>query len=444
MKRRGVLLLLLAAVPAAAGDDPTLEKVKLHGAAMKAQMRIAELLREKGDDKGAMQAYARAVEIFEELGERRAGPAVARGLRPGAAKDAVALALKWLADHQDVDGDGKWDADEFMKHDPPRDRCDGKGGALYDVGVTGLSLMAFLGAGFTDRGARHDNPYAKNVRMGLRYLMASQDANGCFGTRATHSFMYNHVIATMALCEAYALTRNPRYRKPAQDGLNFIAKARNPFLAWRYEPRGAENDTSVTAWCTSALKAGQLAGLAIDPAAFKGARVWIDKMTEPNFGQVGYNFAGGAPARPEGKQDKFPPEKSQSMTAAGILTRILCGEDPRRSDVIRKGAALCLEAPPRWADDGSIDMYYWYYGTLAMSKVGGAQWARWNRHLQTALLKSQHGAGSGSRTGSWGPAGPWGDDGGRVYSTALMALCLEVSARAGEPLVGRGGRGGGR
>jgi hypothetical protein len=35
----------------------------------------------------------------------------------------------------------------------------------------------------------------------------------------------------------------------------------------------------------------------------------------------------------------------------------------------------------------------------------------------------------GDEKGSWDPgACPWGSVGGRVYSTALMALCLEVYA----------------
>ena len=31
--------------------------------------------------------------------------------------------------------------------------------------------------------------------------------------------------------------------------------------------------------------------------------------------------------------------------------------------------------------------------------------------------------------GSWDPIGPWGQDGGRVYSTAMMAMCLQVYFR---------------
>jgi len=345
--------------------------------------------------------------------------------------------LKWLADHQDVDEDGRWDCDDFMKHDPADDKCDGPGSALHDVGVSGLALLAFLGADYTDRGT---HPFARHVRYGLRYLQASQAEDGVFGSRASHSFMYSHAIATLAMSEAYWMTRNPRYKKPAQDGLNFMTMARNPYMAWRYEPRGGDNDTSVTGWCVMALKSGRFAGLEVDPDAFEGARLWIDKMTDPNFGQVGYDFPGGAPARPEGKADRFPPEKSQSMTAVGILTRIFLGEDPRTSPMIRKGADLCVQTLPVWnPDDGSIDMYYWYYATLAIYQVGGPHWRQWNKAMKDAIVHHQHGKGTGRRRGSWDPIGAWGDDGGRVYSTATMVMCLEVYYRYGK-VFGAGSR----
>ena len=32
--------------------------------------------------------------------------------------------------------------------------------------------------------------------------------------------------------------------------------------------------------------------------------------------------------------------------------------------------------------------------------------------------------------GSWDPLDPWGADGGRVYSTALLTMCVESLARA--------------
>ena len=349
-----------------------------------------------------------------------------RGPRGGLPTEiAVEAGLKWLADHQDIKSDGRWDSDGFMKHDPAHDKCDGPGHALYDVGVTGLSLLAFLGANYTDRGTHR---FARHVSAGLRYLMRSQDDDGCFGTRAADHFMYNHSIASLAMIEAYWMTRNPRYKKPAQDAINFIVRSRNPYLAWRYEPRGGENDTSVTGWMIMALKAGRWAGLEIDPNAFAGARLWIDKMTDPEFGQVGYTEPGGSVGRPEGLQDSFPPEKSQAMTSVGMLSRIFLGEDPATSDLIRKGADLCLEVVPKWDEtDGSIDMYYWYYGTLAMFQVGGRHWKRWNKAMTRAIVPTQQ--STGAKKGSWDPVGVWGSDGGRVYATATMVLCLEVYYR---------------
>jgi hypothetical protein len=360
-------------------------------------------------------------------GSRKGGRGRNLDFRGSVTQNAVVDGLDWLAKHQDINVDGRWDCDNFMKHDPADDRCDGPGGALHDVGVSGLALLAFLGANYTDRGR---NPYAKHVRRGLRFLHRSQDEDGVFGSRASHSYMYSHAIATLAMSEAYWMTRNPRYRKPAQDGLAYLAMARNPYMAWRYEPRGGDNDTSVTGWCVMALKSGELAGLEVDPDAFEGARLWIDKMTDPNFGMVGYDFPGGAPARPEGVSDRFPSEKSQSMTAVGILTRIFLGEDPRTSPMIKKGADLCVQTPPVWnPDDGSIDMYYWYYATLAIFQVGGAHWREWNKAMKSAIVRHQHPKGSGPRAGSWDPIGVWGDDGGRVYSTATMVMCLEVYYR---------------
>jgi hypothetical protein len=120
------------------------------------------------------------------------------------------------------------------------------------------------------------------------------------------------------------------------------------------------------------------------------------------------------------------------MTAVGVLARVFLGENPKMSRPVRDGAALCARALPTWADDGSIDMYYWYYGTLAMFQVGGDPWAKWNVAMKRAIVDRQRVDGDYSLCkGSWDPVDPWGADGGRVYSTALLAMCLEVYYRYG-------------
>jgi hypothetical protein len=171
------------------------------------------------------------------------------------------------------------------------------------------------------------------------------------------------------------------------------------------------------------------ARLAYDEEAFDGIRTWIDKVTDEH-GRVGYLTRGSGPARTPEMVDRFPGEKSESMTAVGVLARIFLGDDPKASEPIRKGVERCLERLPSWQEDGSIDMYYWYYATLAMFQVGGDAWGKWLGALKTAVVDTQRKDGAYcDLKGSWDPKDPWGPDGGRVYATATLALCLEAYYR---------------
>ena len=71
----------------------------------------------------------------------------------------------------------------------------------------------------------------------------------------------------------------------------------------------------------------------------------------------------------------------------------------------------------------------------ATYQLGGREWAVWSRAMEPAIVGSQR--RDGDQKGSWDPVGPWGHVGGRVYSTALMTLCLEVYYRYGRVLGGR-------
>jgi hypothetical protein len=357
--------------------------------------------------------------------------------------DAVEDALRWLAAHQSPGG--AWEAANFPNWcdgqavgDDSR-MPDGRGKGLYDVGVTGLALCAFLGAGYTSRG---QHPFARTVARGLAWLRTVQDPEGCFGPRATQQYIYNHATAALAMVEAYGMTDSSIFKGSAQKALDFIALSRNPYFAWRYGIKPGDNDTSVTGWMMMALKSAMLVNqdarianrplpLVVDEGAFDGIRTWLDKVTDPDTGRVGYTTRGTGPARPSELVDRFPGEKSESMTAVGVLARIFMHDDPRKSRPIQQGAALCRRLPPVWnPSDGSIDMYYWYYATLAMYQVGGAAWEEWKAGLEKAVVETQRkDTDFCLYKGSWDPVGPWGADGGRVYSTALLAMCLQVYYR---------------
>ena len=87
--------------------------------------------------------------------------------------------------------------------------------------------------------------------------------------------------------------------------------------------------------------------------------------------------------------------------------------------MVMMGAELLKSKPPKWdPNGGTVDYYYWYYGTYAMARVGGAYWQAWRGDLIKALMHQQ--IHKGCPMGSWPPEyGPWGDAGGRIYATAL-------------------------
>ena len=65
---------------------------------------------------------------------------------------------------------------------------------------------------------------------------------------------------------------------------------------------------------------------------------------------------------------------------------------------MKAGAELLAKKLPVWDEaKGSIDMYYWYYGTLAMHQMGGDDWERWNKNLKTAVIDTQHARTAASR-----------------------------------------------
>ena len=341
------------------------------------------------------------------------------------AEQAVSGALVWLAKHQSPDG--KWDADDYSGQcELEKGRCSGFGSSANDVGLTGLALLCFLGAGET-----HDSGSFRNtVKEGLKYLISVQDGDGCFGERVGHGFMYSHACAALAMAEAYGMTRAKPFRDPAQKGINFVLRAQNPYAAWRYSyPPDGDNDTSVTGWMVMVLKSAKLGGLTIDDQSMTNALTFIDQMTDAGTGRTGYLERGTLPSRPPNLLERFPADKTESLTAVGLLVRVFGERDAAEDPMIAKGQELLLKNLPTWDDLGSIDFYYWYYGTLAMFQLGGEPWETWNEAIKTAVLDHQHTLEAECQYGSWDPLDPWSDAGGRIYATALNCLSMEVYYR---------------
>jgi len=328
-------------------------------------------------------------------------------------ESSVDAALAWLVRHQELDG--HWDAGKW-KAKP------GGSNARVNTAMTGMALLAFLGAGHTEKAGK----YRDNVRRAENWLVKRQQAVG--GGRFDRRGNYTQGIVTLAVAEAYGMTKNPKLLKPAQAAVDAILEAQGPYEGWNYGPKSAagRNDTSVTGWNLMALKSAKIAGLKVDNVGFQGCMRWLDVATNRKNGRCAY----------AGYVNKVNPGAgSTAMWSAGMLMRQFMGV--KRGDPILKAAAESISKhQPKWGAGGAgVNLYYWYYGTLCMFQMGGEHWKEWNKNMKGVLLTNQRKGGprDGSADdvdGSWDDVGGGGiPTGGRVFSTSLGALCLEVYYR---------------
>jgi len=352
---------------------------------------------------------------------------VARGSGTEATEDAVLAALRWLARHQSPDG--SWSVKGHTRQ--CRKACSpDPGDGDFDTGITGLSLLAFLGAGYShlSKDTYDGLCFGDVVRKGLQWMMSRQDAEGCIGPRNVSKYLYNHILCAMALSEAYGLTGSNLLRDQAQQAVDFIFAAQNPGKGWRYSFRCGDNDSSVTGWAVLALMSADLLGFPFPPKARDGARAWFDEVTDAATSRVGYTFKGTGKIFTPGLNENF--EHHETLTAIGAMARLFMDRD--RADArLAGGCDLLLKDKPKW-DGNRIDFYYWHFGTMALFQYdgpAGSRWREWNEAMKEALLKNQNPAASGCRAGSWEPVDRWSGEGGRVYATAINALTLEVYYR---------------
>jgi len=257
--------------------------------------------------------------------------------------------------------------------------------------------------------------------------------------------MYTNGLACLALSEAYGMGKNPEVKKAAQEAVEYLQEAQHQYMAWTYyadKNEHARNDTSVTGWQVMALKSAKLAGLKVDTQAFDGAMNWLNVGQDlpkgvneaPSDYEGGMMAYGGTKLALEGK--------SQSMTAAAAMMRLFLGQKTDHPGILGPcnlmkreknvgGGPIwvpCTDPYPPACPGKGIDFYYWYYGTFAMFQMGGEHWKIWNEHLKGTVLPLQ--CKNGELDGSWDPIGGGRiPDGGRVFSTALAVLCLEVYYR---------------
>jgi hypothetical protein len=343
-----------------------------------------------------------------------------------ASESAVEKGLAWLAAHQLQDGSWRFD----LQDECPAcaGSCRNSGSYRSTTASTGLAILSFLGAGYTHR----EGPYQDTVGQGLYYLQAQQtissqggdlrdqrvghDADGPAGIGrglpilgSRFDTMYSHGIATLALTEAYAMTRDVALREASQQAIDFIVHAQFADGGWRYVPfpeSPGPGDMTVTGWQIMALKSGLLGGLEVPYEVWDRISGFLDHLQDQGGAAYRYLY------------DRAP---TPTPTAIGLLSRMIGGW-PRDARPLTVGVAKLNARKP-----SQNDMYFNYYASQVLHHAGGAPWKKWNPSMRDYLVDTQ--ASDGHETGSWYFAEAHSTPGGRLYTTTMAIMTLEVYYR---------------
>ncbi|MCZ7644375.1 MAG: hypothetical protein M5U26_03690 [Planctomycetota bacterium] len=391
----------------ARGDESAIADVPLGGTGLAAAI---------GTGGGGGGAYG------HRLGGGR-GRMARRGGGSAKTESAVDAGLAYLARVQEADG--HWDA---KKHEGLLGKLTASHGdpRVVDTAITGLALLAFLGAGHTEKVGK----YKDNVTRAIDWLVSIQGQDG----RLTSSG-YAHAIAGMSLTEAAAMGRVERTKEAAQkavkidNGIGLRKEWSSELYGWSYSLAQLDvlkGDLSNSGWHIMLLKSAKTAGLQVEPACLEGAIRFMDACER---GKVdgdpysGHLYVYSPVDAPNHANAPYP-----RITAVGCLGRLFFGAKPEE---LQNGINFIMEkgGVPKRNDQGLLDLYYVYYASLVMFQAGGEEWKKWNTGLQASLLPFQVKDG-GPLDGSWKPwdngySGLWG----RVGETALSVLSLEVYYR---------------
>ena len=336
---------------------------------------------------------------------RRKSEALRRaGADSAAVNTAIRRGLWWLARHQD--DDGKWDPALYTEHCTKERLCSDNGlkPVLSDVAVTSAALLAMLGDGHTPA----SGAFRSNVSRGINWLISKQQPDGSIGieTPADQYHVLSQALATAALSEAYGMTGDARVRVSAQKAVSYLASRQVELLD------SAGN-----------LLAGHLADAAIRMAALHSAdTARLDVPREAVSGPA-RSLAQAALRPPSEYASPATSPSAASRITLGMLALLAPGAEAQRDLLLGEMGRLRMD-PPDWRKNGQL---YWLVGSAIASKAKGESSRAWFQNLQQVLVRYQR--ESGHAIGSWTPQDAASRLGGRVLSTAMAILALEMPYR---------------
>lgn len=156
--------------------------------------------------------------------------------------------LQWLQRHQS--NDGRWSVNYYQFYCDDHDEYTE---SVYrsDIAYTSLAILAYLGSGYDHKTPA---PYGEAIPNAVSWLLRQQGLSGVFSDDN-----YQQALATMALCEAYAMTMDPVLKEPAQRAVDIVQEC----LLVLVSGDQVAADSILTTWQVMALKAAKNGGLEV-------------------------------------------------------------------------------------------------------------------------------------------------------------------------------------
>lgn len=323
-------------------------------------------------------AYAALVSVIGHAEE----PASAS--RP---REAAARGRAWLVAAQAADG--SWGSGLFRE----------------SVAVTAQGVMALVSGGSTPASGEH----AAAVARGVDFCLHCAAADGLVAGRegAAHGPMYGHAYATLALAEVYGeTTRDDEIAEVLVRARDLIERTQNDEGGWRYQPRRADADASVTAAMVVALRGLQNSGFAVSAECVERGVAYLASLQNDDGG-FRYLTAAGP---------------SGSPRTAAVLFALLAAD--QAGPLTDRGFGWLADHPVTLGSADGYAMYGLAHGAAAHWVRGTDSWASWYASIEGTLLDAQQADGS------------WRDPSCPEYGTAAALTVLQM-ADGLSPLFGR-------
>jgi hypothetical protein len=273
----------------------------------------------------------------------------------------------------------------------------------YESAVTSLAGLAFLSAGHVPgRG-----PEGTAISKAVRALLKSHRPDGIFAHRYATWVMYQQGLAVLFLSEALAgadedLTRE--VRPVLEKGVAAVLKAQSKAGGWHYTVDPKIEDVSVTSETLLALKAADLAGIAVPREAVDKALAYVGRCRDKRTGGFAYRPGISSPTW-------------ANAAAAGMALALWVGpNDPALKpamEFVLRNRRKGLMPYPSYTTRSVVEFTV---------QVGGERADGLRTEMLAALAKKQR------EDGSWPVVGTDANY-GQAYCTAEAVLALTADQR---------------